>query len=138
MAKPKLSKSVGSTSKRKPTIWLLRTPETPPADRKYLRAATRNGGGILFGGTSSNSSSATFYADTWRWDGTSWTQLLPDGPPLARRNFALGSLGGSVLMFGGYARGGTLLDDVWEWTGATWLTRPLGPSARQDVPMAAR
>jgi hypothetical protein len=118
--------------------WLQRTPSTAPADRKYLRAATTSGGVIMFGGSNNNTSSAIYYPDTWRWDGSSWTQLLPDGPPPKRRNFALASLGKGALMVGGYGPGGAILDDVWEWTGATWVPRTAGPSARHDVCMAAR
>jgi hypothetical protein len=118
--------------------WLPRTPATNPGDRKYVRAATWNGGTILFGGSSSIYSDATFYADTWRWDGASWTRLLADGPPEARRNFAMAPTGSGVLMLAGYSSTGAILDDVWEWNGSTWLTRPAGPSPRQDAPMAAR
>lgn len=118
--------------------WLQSTPATAPEDRKYLRAASMNGTAILFGGSSNNTSSAIFYDDTWRWDGSNWTRLLTGGPPPARRNFAIAPLGTGVLMVGGYGSDGSILDDVWEWTGATWAARATGPAPRHDVYMAVR
>jgi hypothetical protein len=117
--------------------WTLLAPATAPSDRKYLKAATLNGGIVLYGGATSNSSSAIFYSDTWRWSGGTWTRLLELGPPTACRSFAIGPLGGSVLLFGGLGSD-TTYADTWEWTGTTWATRPLGPSPRMDVTLAAR
>jgi hypothetical protein len=119
------------------TDWKLLAPATVPSDRKYLKAATLHGGVIMFGGATSNTSSATYYSDTWRWNGTDWTQVLPAGPPGSRRSFALGPLGGSVLMFGGLTPGSTL-DDTWEFGGTTWTSRTGAPSQRDDVSFAAR
>jgi hypothetical protein len=118
--------------------WALVSPEINPSDRKYLKAATLNGGAILFGGATSNSSSATFYSDTWHWDGSDWTQLLSSGPPDVRRSFAIGPLGSSVLLFGGFGPSSKTYGDTWEWTGSTWSESATGPSQRMDVSLAAR
>jgi hypothetical protein len=120
--------------------WILRTPEHSPVSsewRAYVRAATWNGGVILFGGATGMSSSATYFSDTWRWDGQDWTEMLADGPPAARRSYAMAATGQGVLLFGGNSRG-SMLDDTWEWSGTTWVERSGGPSPRLDVPMAAR
>jgi N-acetylneuraminic acid mutarotase len=37
-----------------------------------------------------------------------------------------------VLLFGGYATGGTALADTWIWNGSTWTAGPAGPAARAD------
>ena len=118
--------------------WTLRAPADSPSPRQYVQSATLNGGVMLFGGATANTSTATFYADTWSWDGTDWTRLLAAGTPAARHASALGSLGSSVLMFGGYGSGGTMYSDAWTWNGTTWVAAASGPSARMGVSFAAR
>src|SRR5579871_719645 len=65
---------------------------------------------VLFGGNPGN----FVYADqTWTWDGRTWTQQLPPVSPSARafntEPMAFDKTTGTVVLFGGFANGGTSL-----------------------------
>lgn len=69
-------------------------------------------------------------ADTWAWNGTAWTELIPPAspPPRFGHVMAVERAHGRLMLFGGKDATG-LLDDTWEWTGVTWVLRPTaGPS----------
>ena len=73
---------------------------------------------VLFGGFDSP---VGFYADTWTWDGTTWTELHPPASPSARYGAQLVLDPGSqaLLLFGG-ADAARVLGDTWSWDGITW------------------
>lgn len=104
---------------------LIPTAISPPA-RDQAGAAFDGQGVLLFGG---HQISATFYGDTWRWDGATWTRLQPQDSPPARANHAMvyDPVRGRVLLFGGYNDTSTF-NDMWEWDGRTW--QPLFPAWR--------
>jgi len=73
-------------------------------------------------------------ADTWEWDGASWTPRVPTASPPARAGHAMATLGQKVVLFGGTTDpleacvGSTTapqpdLGDTWEWDGANWTKR---------------
>jgi hypothetical protein len=71
---------------------------------------------ILFGGIDKNGP----LADTWNWNGTTWTQLASCSSPSAR-NFASLSFdfaSGQLILFGGSGKNG-LLNDTWNWDGTS-------------------
>jgi cysteine-rich repeat protein len=78
-------------------------------------------------------------ADTWEWDGATWTQ--PAGRvepgPHARHAMALASRGTGVVMFGGVDGSGARQSDTWLWNGSSW-TQPATtpPPARADHALA--
>ena len=79
---------------------------------------------ILFGGSStpSGASPAKLLADTWTWNGTSWTSVKPAHPPTARSAAVADyfpALHGP-LMLGGQGATGSL-GDAWVWSGSDWL-----------------
>ena len=91
-------------------------------------AGTKPGGRGWFGMTYEDSSSrivvyggwsnalGVSYADTWAWNGSSWSQLVANSAPGTRDSFAMtydGARARSVV-FGGY------WSDLWELTGSTW------------------
>lgn len=78
-------------------------------------------GGRGGGGTARN--------DTWRWDGESWTEAVPndaDGAPPARTHPVMGWDPASerVLLQGGIDASESFLRDTWAWDGAHWILRP--------------
>jgi len=85
---------------------------------------------ILFGGNglSDDGRSEAAVADTWAWDGVTWTHLHPAASPSARLGAALvtdATLGRPIL-FGGVDRptdasGATVLADTWTWVADTWV-----------------
>ncbi len=89
---------------------------------------------VLFGG----SRSGTPLADTWVFDGTSWTNPTTTGAPPARSGAAVAydSMLGKVVMFGGNGASATL-NDTWTYDAgtATWtqVTTATAPSARSGA-----
>ncbi len=84
------------------TAWLQRSPASSPSARWASHATFDEARGKvqLFGGASLNF--ATNHADTWEWNGTTWTQLGV-APPAGRHGHATtyDSWRGNVVMFGG-------------------------------------
>ncbi len=96
---------------------------------------------LLFGGTAGTGVLEPL-ADTWEWDGTSWTQLFPAASPPARYGHTMvyDTQNKRMLLFGGIGVGGQLAaPDLWAWDGNTWARlTPTGnvPPARQLHAMA--
>lgn len=65
---------------------------------------------VLFGGAAGE----VWPADTWTWDGATWTKLDVVGPS-ARDNAMMAALNDNVVLFGGSDAG--VLGDTWTWDG---------------------
>jgi hypothetical protein len=102
---------------------------------------------LLFGGAAVSVDAAAIpganpamLADTWAWDGESWTQV-DDAGPSSRFAFGLASdtTRNRVVLFGGanFVVGGPqALGDTWEWDGAAWTQQDeTGPLARSGHKM---
>jgi hypothetical protein len=94
----------------------------------------RRGKVVIFGGAGTAS-----LADTWEWDGATWTNTSPaTGSPLARSRAAMAydAAHGELMLFGGSA--GVAYSDSWEWGGAAWgeATPAASPSSRFSHAMA--
>ena len=117
------------------TNWTLVTASTANPSTRYGHSLADEGGGkiLLFGGYN-----GTLFNDTWRYNGTAWTQLSPATSPGARYEYAMAAEGGGkVLIFGGNNNSGTLLGDTWEWNGTTWTQKSTtGPAIREGAAMA--
>jgi N-acetylneuraminic acid mutarotase len=120
------------------TTWTRLDPASPPPPRTAHAMATLGNKVILFGGRPVDYGDATgagpaageagiparghLFDDTWEWDGTNWTQLVPPSSPDARQGHAMATLGNTVILFGGTAEDGATgpLGDPWQWDGTTW------------------
>jgi hypothetical protein len=97
---------------------------------------------VLFGGEDSLSDPSFSDADTWMWNGTSWTRLKLSGPS-PRGFLKMATSGSSALLFGGQGNctgfcNSTFLNDTWTWNGTGWTQQNVtGPSARDDYAIAA-
>jgi hypothetical protein len=121
--------------------WTLnRTDPAPRYGACMAFDAARNR--VLLFGESYSQSSLGAPADTWVWDGTTWTQLFPAVSPLPVFNAAMtyDSARQRVILFGGSyesqsanALDRSLRNDTWEWDGAAWAqaTPPALPTARR-------
>lgn len=124
----------GDTWTRKGTTWTHQHPASSPSPRTgaamVYDPATQQL--LLFGG--GNPPGAGFMADTWSWNGTTWTQLHPATSPPTRQNGDLvyDAATNSVILFGGFA--GTYRNDTWSWNGTTWtqLHPATSPSGRDS------
>lgn len=88
---------------------------------------------VLFGGYG--------LADTWEWDGATWTQRTPatSPPPQYGHAMAFDAVRQRVVLFGGTDHGdGRRLAVTWEWDGVTWTQRTpvTSPPARSSHAMA--
>ena len=93
---------------------------------------SQRGRTVLFGGTGSGS------AQTWEWDGASWTLAAQSGPsPRYAAAMAYDSRRGKTVLFGGSSGVGVDLADTWEWDGSSWTQASVpGPSPRSYHAMA--
>ena len=69
--------------------------------------------------------------DTWEWDGVNWMKRTPAHFPAARGEAAMTSLGGKVVLFGGYNGGSALDGDLWQWDGTDWTQIPFRRRGRR-------
>jgi hypothetical protein len=90
---------------------------------------------LLFGGFDGN----TWFGDTWKYAGGTWTALSPTTHPLARSDagMAYDARDGYVVLFGGSGPLG-YLSDTWTFAAGQWtrLSPNAHPSTRADVAMA--
>jgi len=89
---------------------------------------------VLFGGVLGG----TEYADTWIWDGTTWSERHPTMAPAARSDAAITSIGGRAVLYGGGSKAGDYAD-FWAWDGAGWTALPSSspsPSSSSNFPSA--
>ena len=113
--------------------WVHVSTAQAPAGRVYaamsydsLRSRT-----VLVGGSNNPSSN---FADTWEWNGSSWTlRTPPTSPPgLIGAAMVFDSSRGVSVLFGGGLTAGLAPAATWEWDGSAWTQRSLAlaPSAR--------
>ncbi len=105
-----------------------RTPAVHPPARRgaTLTYDSARNETILFGGSNPL---AGLLADTWIWNGSTWSQRVPASAPEPRSQHAAAydAVRREVVIFGGSADAGKL-SDTWVWNGATWTKRTAGPS----------
>lgn len=94
---------------------------------------------VVFGGSAT--AGAAPNAETWEWDGSTWTLRTPATSPPARamHELAYDAARQRVVLFGGASQpfGGNPLADTWEWDGTNWLQRSSTavPPARRSFGM---
>jgi len=91
---------------------------------------------ILFGGSTVLGGAAL--ADTWSWDGSTWSELSPatSPPPRALAAMAYDATTHTVVLFGG-SDSGVSRSDTWLWDGTDWsASLASGPVARELATMA--
>jgi hypothetical protein len=99
---------------------------------------------VMFGGWNPDSSGQPMYDDTWTWDGTNWTKLLPSTAPPARAEavMAYDVVSRALVMFGGEGDVAPYSNETWVFDGRAWALAhfPSGaaqPAARDATVMAA-
>lgn len=91
---------------------------------------------VLFGGVNAPNPAS---ADTWTWNGSSWTQRSSARAPSGRHLHELcyDSTRQRVVLYGGLGSGGAY-GDTWEWDGTSWrqITPAASPPARANTALA--
>jgi hypothetical protein len=102
--------------------WTQRLLPTNPGDRPNAAAVFAHARGVtvLFG--RGPDATGSYPADTWLYDGSTWTQASPTASPPGRGAHAMAYdfVRNRVVLFGGSGLAGAM-DDTWEWDGSTWL-----------------
>jgi N-acetylneuraminic acid mutarotase len=112
-----------------------------PDRRDHAAAAGFGHAFVLFGGIGGPTSSmfVDYLADTWRWDGTAWSEVASSGPG-AWVDASAAPLNDKVVLFGGYndnVAGSGSSGDTWECDGARWTrASTMGPAARASAAVA--
>jgi hypothetical protein len=91
---------------------------------------------VLFGGQAGNG--GPIVAETWVFDGATWTHVTPATSPPARDTASMATLSGRVVLFGGTSTGGvpSVMGDTWTFDGTTWSALTgAGPPAREYATM---
>jgi hypothetical protein len=90
---------------------------------------------LLFGGLGDTGA----LADTWTWNGSTWSQRLPAVSPSPRHGCAAAYDPSTrrVIVFGGVVEGAES-NELWAWDGTTWeqVAQTSGPGPRRDVRLA--
>jgi hypothetical protein len=101
-----------------------------PSPRQNQMLAYDGTGVICFGGFN-NFNGVGFSGDTWRWDGSAWTDVSSANSPSPRSNtdMVFDSARSRVVLFGGFFNDGSQVyyGDTWAWDGAIWTE--LSPAA---------
>jgi hypothetical protein len=103
--------------------WQQAQPSASPSVRAEVAMTSFPGIGVLlFGGSPAFGSP---FADTWRYNGSTWTQLAPTASPTgrARAGIVYDNFRGVAVMYGGGNTsffGGPSIDQTWEFDGTTW------------------
>ncbi len=112
-----LGTQFGDTWTYNGTTWTQRAPATSPPARWESTMAFDPlcGEAMLQGGTTFNYQ--TIFADSWRWNGTTWTQVVGTQPSARHGVMAAFDLqAGRSLWFGGRDSAG-FRSDLWGWSG---------------------
>jgi cysteine-rich repeat protein len=118
--------------------WLAPNPALRPPGRLGMALAfdVHRAETIVFGGSAGN----TVFADTWRWNGTAWSQAATPAAPPGRVEHAMvyDVARRTTVMFGGGPPRSTMgRGDTWLWDGTTWTEAAgPGPSPRRGHVLA--
>ncbi|MEM7201307.1 MAG: hypothetical protein AAF628_13630 [Planctomycetota bacterium] len=115
--------------------WTLLSPSTAPSPRSPNRGnlvdVPATGKLFMFGGSAGPFGGAQAQ-ETWEFDGTTWTQLLPATQPPGRlgtseASLELSSSAGRVMMYGGLnVATFQPITETWEWDGNDWKIAEAG------------
>ncbi len=124
------------------STWTERHPAENPPGRYGASMAydPATGETVLFGGYGERNRIENGYlADTWAYDGSTWTERHPAESPPARieASMAYDSATGEIILFGGRDESG-VLNDTWAYDGSTWTERhpAENPPGRYGASMA--
>ncbi len=109
--------------------WTRLSPPTSPPPRWNTSAVFDSARGVvvLYGGNGSAMPfTAIHLADTWEWNGSTWTGIAPSGSPGPRHGHAacFDSARNRTVLFGGMNGFSSFATGTWEYDGATWSLVP--------------
>lgn len=122
------------------TSWTQRATTGPsPRHSAGMVYDASRGVTVLFGGQSRTTApNSVSNAETWEWNGTTWTQRFVGGPSARYAHaMAYDAARGVTVLFGGNPNSPSFSGETWEWNGTAWTQRLVtGPSPRYIHEMA--
>src|SRR5262249_51823430 len=113
---------LGDTWEWNGSTWTQMPTSGSPSARQApaLAYGSARGRTVLFAGSDPNA--PTLLADTWEWDGSSWSLRTPANSPPARASHRLcfDCARARTVLFGGLGAS-VRLADTWEWDGSNWV-----------------
>jgi hypothetical protein len=104
-------------------VWSKVPGASPPARQGHVMVFdSKRNRVVVFGGAGAGAPGQPppQFADTWEFDGTTWTEKRVSGPgPRGGAGAAFDSKRGVVVIFGGAGPNG-FFGDTWSWDGTTW------------------
>jgi hypothetical protein len=117
--------------------WTQLSPPSSPALRFDASAAALGTSLVLFGGWAQEGNVTEDVAETWIWNGITWSEPSVSPAPAARSDAVAATLGGIVVLFGGGVTGTStdLANDTWTFDGTRWteLAPAHAPSPRDEA-----
>ena len=105
------------------STWTEQHPAASPSARygASMAYASATGKMVLFGGFGKSGSSYAYLADTWTYNGSTWTEQHPAKSPPAfeEGSIAYDSATGEIVLFGG-RNGSGYFAATWTYNGSTW------------------
>jgi len=121
-----------------PANWSQKSPQTSPPPRNDSFAMAYDS--VRKQTVMVGENYGTALLETWIWDGINWTQKIPGRSPTPRSRHAMAfdTARGELVLFGGLALTGAILNDTWVWDGSTWTqkTPAASPPAEYSMAMA--
>ena len=116
------------------TNWTQKAPSTSPSGREAFAMAYDpvHQQTVIFGGAIETASDPFFaIAETWIWDGTTWTQRSPATSPSPRFGARMAWDGNRIILFSGLTASGRP-QETWAWDGTNWtlLSPATSPAGR--------
>jgi uncharacterized protein (TIGR03437 family) len=115
--------------------WTQKSPQTsPPARSNFGMAYDAASDQVVlfggFGGFPGVGAAAKYFADTWVWDGTNWTEESPQATPQAGAGIPMAYDSGhsQVVLYNG--------SQTWVWNGTNWIEKFPQPTPSASGPMA--
>src|SRR5690606_17021315 len=96
--------------------------------------ASTEDGPVLYGGRLGTGETVR---DTWQWSGLAWVPLGVTGnapPSRSDHGLSVGPLPGRMVVLGGLGPNSESLQDLWEWSGASWAELTLADGAPSPGP----
>jgi sugar lactone lactonase YvrE len=120
------------------TNWVQLHPATspPPEINPAMAYDPAMGQIVIFGGDQGPPNRLFVSNQTWAWNGTTWTRLMPATVPPARADAAMGydTATKQLVMYGGLTSAGPF-SDTWLWNGSNWVLQSAAsnPGPRSEM-----
>jgi hypothetical protein len=128
----------GTTWEFDGAVWIERSVAGPAPRRDAAMGYDPvRGVAVLFGGRAALGGPQSTVGDTWEWDGSSWQEVLGEGPSARKEaGMAWDDVNQRMVLVGGHLEDGSFSDETWSYQLGAWQrieVGGLGPRAQVAV-----